>query len=130
LISRRHTRSSGSGTSHLNRDTATERTSTSGVLATDHADVALTSDSTCAGHVGGDGSSEGKVLHLSVTVATTGVALEVLSDSDGLPVGTGTGSIDHAVVRTGTVGVDLVDSHHDLTASAESKVSVCWDEVR
>jgi hypothetical protein len=53
-------------------------------------------------------------LHLRVPVTTTVVALEVLGDGDGLPVGTGTGGVDHALVRASTVAVDLVNSHHDL----------------
>jgi len=107
------TRGRGSA-GHLNRNTATERTSTSGVLASDHADVALASDSSCASHAGRNGSSEGLVLHLGVTVASAVVTRKVLSDSDGLPVGTCATGVDHALVWASTIGVDLVNSHHDL----------------
>jgi hypothetical protein len=62
---------------------------------------------------------EGKVLHLSVPVAATVVTLKVLSDGHGNPVGTGTGGIDHALVRTCTVRVDLVDGHHESAASSD-----------
>jgi hypothetical protein len=97
------TRSSSGGTGHLDWDTATEGTSTSRVLATDHADVARTSDSTCAGHARRDGGSERKILHLSVLVAATSVTLEVLGNGDGLPVGSSTCGVDHALVWASTV---------------------------
>jgi hypothetical protein len=106
----------------LDWDTATEGTSTSGVLATDHADVALASDGTCAGHASWDRGSEGKILHLSVPVTATGVALEVLGDSDWLPVGSCTCGVDHALVWASTVGVDLVNSHHDLESVSHDSV--------
>lgn len=114
---------SSSSSSHLNGDTATERSSTSGVLATDHADVALASDSSCAGHASGHRDSEGKILHLSVPVAATVVAGKVGGDSGGLPVGTSTSSVDHASVGTGTVRVDLVNSHHDRATSRDLRKS-------
>jgi hypothetical protein len=98
----------------LNWDTATKRPSTSGVLAANHADVALSSDGSCAGHAGRYLSSEGKILHLSVPVAATLVALKVLGNSDRSPVGASTSGVNHALVRTSTVRVDLVNSHHDL----------------
>jgi hypothetical protein len=98
----------------LNWNTATEGSSTSGVLATNHADVALTSDGTRAVHARGDRGSEGEILHRSVFVTSTSVTIEVLGDSDGLPVGSRSCGVNHALVRTGTVGIDLVNSHHDL----------------
>jgi hypothetical protein len=112
----RHTSRSDNGRSHLDRNTSTEGTGTSGVLAADHADIALSSNGTSASLISRDGSGERKILHLLVVVAATGIAVDVLSDLDRGPVGTRAGGIDHAGVRTSTVTVDLVKSHHDLTA--------------
>jgi hypothetical protein len=115
--------SSRSGASHLHRNTATEGTSTSGVLATDHADVALSSNSAGASLGSVDLDVKRLVLQLGVGVAATVVTLEVLGDSHRNPVGTGTSGVDHALVRTSTVGVDLVNGHHERTASGDLRKS-------
>jgi hypothetical protein len=104
----------GGGATHLDRNTASEGSSTSGVLAADHADIALACDCSCACLAGGDGCGEGKILHLGVPVTPTVVARKVLSDSEWLPVCASTCGIDHALVWASTVAVDLMNSHHDL----------------
>lgn len=114
---------SSSSTSHLNWDTATEWTSTSGVLAADHADIRLSSNGSCAGLTGRDLSSKREILHLSVPVSSTSVALKVLADSDWLPVSTSSGCIDHALVGTRSITVDLMNSHHDLSTSGDLRES-------
>jgi hypothetical protein len=106
--------SCGGGGSHLDRNTASEGSGTSGVLATNHADVALACDRSCTCLAGGNCCSEGKVLHLGVPVTSTVVARKVLSDSDWLPVCASSCGVDHALVRASTVTVDLVNGHHDL----------------
>jgi hypothetical protein len=111
--------SGSGGGSHLNGNTASKGPSTSGVFAADHADTCLPCDLSCASHSSGDRGCEGKVLHLSVAVTSTIAALKVLGDSDGLPVRASACGIDHALVRTSTIGVDLVDGHHDLATSGD-----------
>jgi hypothetical protein len=108
-----------SSSGHLYRNTPTERSSACGVLASDHADTSLSSDCSCASHASWDLSSKREILHLSVPVASTVVALEVLADCDWLPVCASSCGVDHALVRTSTVGVDLVNSHHDLTTGCD-----------
>jgi len=122
---KRTSRSSNSGGGgHLDRHTSTERTSTSGVLATDHADTGLSSNSTSASLVSRDGGSEREILHLLVVVAATGIAVHVLGDLDRGPVGTRAGCVDHAGVGARTVTVDLVKSHHELAARRDLGKSV------
>ena len=118
--------STGGGASdvgHLDGNTATERSSTSWVLTADHADVGLSGNRSCASHASWDGGSERLILHLGVPVATAVVTRKVLSDGDWLPGCAGAGGVDHALVWAGTVRVDLVDSHHDLTASGNLRKS-------
>jgi hypothetical protein len=43
----------------------------------------------------------------------------LLGDIDGLPVGALAGDIDHAFVRTGTITVDLVDCHGEITTCGD-----------
>lgn len=62
-------------------------------------------------------------MHLGVLVATTSIALEILGHGDGLPVGARASGVDHAGVWSGTVRVDLVDSHHDLATSRHLRKS-------
>jgi hypothetical protein len=108
-----------SSSCHLDGNTPSERSSTGRVLASDHADTGLSSNCSCASHAGWDLSSKREILHLSVPVASTVVALEVLADCDWLPVCASSCGVDHALVRTSTVGVDLVDGHHDLTTGCD-----------
>jgi hypothetical protein len=108
-----------SSSCHLYGDTPSERSSTGRVLASNHADSSLSSYCSCASHASWDFSSKREILHLSVPVASTVVALEVLADSDWLPVCASSCGVDHALVRTSTVGVDLVNSHHDLTTGCD-----------
>lgn len=107
------------GTDELNRDDTAEWASAGRVLATDEADVILSGDSTSALLVGGDGGREREVTGLTVSVPASAAALEVLGDGDLLPVGAGAVVVDHARIGAGTVGVDLVESHLDLTTLAD-----------
>jgi hypothetical protein len=117
----------GGGGDHLHWNTSAERSCTSGVLAAYHADAGLSSDCSGAGHSSGNGGGERKILHLGVAVAATIAALEVLSDGDGRPVCPSTSCVDHALVWSRTVRVDLVDSHHDLTAGGDLRESGAVD---
>lgn len=112
-----------SSTSHLDRDTTTEGSSTGRVLASDHAHVALAGNGTRAGLVGRDSDTKGQV-HLGLgIVAATGIAINVLGDLNRHPVGARASGVDHARVRTGSVTVDLVDGHHERTASGDLRKS-------
>lgn len=65
------------------------------------------------------GSNAYEIGSLAVTVATTSVTGDVGGDGDGSPVGAGASSINHAGVRTSTVGVDLVKGHGERATSAD-----------
>jgi hypothetical protein len=104
---------SGGSPCHLNRNAASERSSTSRVLYADHADIALACNSTRASLVRRDGDIEGEISLLVVVVAPTGIALDVGGNRNRRPRCTSARSIDHGDVRAGTVTINLVEGHHD-----------------
>lgn len=89
------------------------------VLAANHAEVVLTGNVASAGLASWDLGSEREVGLLTVPVAATLVAWNLLADFDGSPLLTSAVAVDHAGEGTSTIGVDLVNSHLELTALAD-----------
>jgi len=100
--------------SHLDWDTATEGTGTSSVLALNHADVVLASDSTSASLASWDSSLEWEID--SLCVGTAVLAGNLGGDINVGPVTASAVGVDLAAVWAGTVTVDLMESHHDGAA--------------
>jgi len=105
----------GAATSgHLDWDTATEGASTSSVHAADHADVVDASDVSTAGLASWDSSLEWQINSLGVASAV--LASNLGGDLHVDEVAAITGGVDLAGVWSGTVTVDLVESHGDCSA--------------
>lgn len=70
--------------------------STSGVLATDHADIVLASHGTSALLIGGDLGNKRVVGLLTIPVAAALITLHLSGNVDGSPLLAGTIAVDHA----------------------------------
>jgi hypothetical protein len=103
---------------HLNRNTSTERACSGGILTPDHAYVLLAGYITGAGLSSRDRGLEGKIHHGIGPVTAVG-SVNLSGDIDGLPVSASSVGVDHARVWAGTVTVDLVKGHLDLSTSGD-----------
>lgn len=102
-------------TCHLNRNDTTKWASSSRVLATDHADIALASNIASALLVGGNSSNKRMVSGVASVVTATLVTVNILGNLDVLPGLRSAVRVDHASIRTGTVRINLMKGHGDLT---------------
>jgi hypothetical protein len=135
----------------LHWDTATEGAGIGIVVTSDHADTSHATSGTSTSLISSDLCSE-RLLQLLVTAQTNptkmvmktyeisclGVTSRVLSWNIGshlhvFPLGSSTSAINHTAVRTGSVTVDLVESHHDHATGGDLRHVTavgshhCWD---
>src|SRR6478609_3340812 len=104
---------------HLNWNNTTERTSPRRVLATNKANILLTSNRARAVLSSRDRGNKRKIPHLTIAVTAAIVALNVGGYLDVVPRSTGSISIDHTCIRSSAIRIDLVDSHLKATARVD-----------
>src|SRR6478752_4927232 len=96
---------------HLNWNNTTERTSPRRVLATNKANILLTSNRARAVLSSRDRGNKRKIPHLTIAVTAAIVALNVGGYLDVVPRSTSSIGIDHTCIRSSAIRIDLVDSH-------------------
>jgi hypothetical protein len=103
----------------LNWNNSTERTSPRWVLATNKANILLTSNRARAVLSSRDRGNKRKIPHLTIAVTAAIVALNVGGYLDVVPRSTGSISIDHTCIRSSAIRIDLVDSHLKAAARVD-----------